>query len=79
VLPDGNKLKVGHRFPAMLSGQRADQVLTHLPRSAQSGSARQRSSSTQKSSASSTPACIRSWSTRSTGRTSTCGRTSTPT
>jgi actin-related protein len=79
VLPDGNKLKVCPRlFFGLLTNQAGVNVGVS-PRSAQNASARPRSSSTRKSSGSSTPACTRSWSTRSTGRTWTCARTCTPT
>ena len=75
VLPDGNKLKVCIPFRRASTQAHTDT----LKRSAQNASARPRSSSTQKSSASSTPACTRSWWTPSTGRTWTCARTCTPT
>lgn len=76
VLPDGNKLKVCSTL-----GPDTMFWLLNFPgyRLAQNGSVHQKSSSTPKSSASSTPACTKSWSTRSTGLTSTCGKTCTPT
>ena len=85
VLPDGNKLKVCMPFTSLPpSKKQASKHTTDThpfsrKRSAQNASARLRSSSTQKSSASSTPACTRSSWTPSTGRTWTCARTCTPT
>lgn len=87
TLPDGNKMKVRLRSRSPLATYRPtssprENKLTlrnACYRSALSVSGRPRSFSTRRSLASSTQACTRSWSTRSTGRTWTCARRSTPT
>lgn len=87
TLPDGNKMKVRPREPPPPATYRPvatphGNKLTLRDacyRSAPSGSGHPRSCLTRRSSASSTQACTRSWWTRSTGRTWTCARRSTPT
>ena len=65
VLPDGNKLKVC-RIPCSGNSTRGGGINMEGYRSAQSASARPKSSSTPRSSASNIPACTRLSSTRST-------------